>query len=82
MKSKLSINIVIICATIVLLALTGAFIYIKTIDSRNADQARKQRIFTDCMERTKTESVGYEGKKWINKDGDEPYCRKQMKEGL
>lgn len=80
-KSKI-LTIAIICTTVVILAAIGAFVFVNLSNqnrlSVQSEQGRKDKLFSECMERTKTETVGMRGETWINKDGDENYCRSQM----
>ena len=82
MKNSKVIIVTIVSTAIVLLAGISTFLYV-SINAQNIsiaenEQKRKDTIFSQCMERTKTETVGVMGNTWINKDGDEDYCRKQM----
>jgi len=80
MKNTKVIVTLIICTTVVLLSGIGAAVFVN-ISNQNKitvqnEQARKDKIFSECMERTKTETVGM-GTTWVNKDGDSKYCKEQ-----
>jgi len=82
-KNTKVIVTLVLCVTLVLLSSIAAFVYVNISNqnrlSAQSEQVRKDKIFSECMERTKTETVGlFDPKTMINKDGDEGYCRKQM----
>jgi flagellar basal body-associated protein FliL len=82
MKNNKVLVTLMVCITLILVSAIGAFSYVSIQKQANqkeqTEQARKDKLFSDCMERTKTETVGISAKTWINKDGDENHCRKQV----